>query len=79
MVARAQPIRGLDVVLYCDGAEPFLVTARDPKHAAVVALGLISARGALNAGDSLMAGQRRTARPARKQQGIALLVTVLWQ
>jgi hypothetical protein len=54
MVARTQPIRGLDLVPYCDGAEPLLVTASDPANAAAVAIGLISMRGALHAGDRLI-------------------------
>lgn len=54
MPAFTQPQRGLTVVLCCDGHDPFEVTARDPAHACVVALGLISARGALNAGDTLV-------------------------
>jgi hypothetical protein len=54
MPAFTQPQRGLTVVLYCDGHERLEVTAGDPQHAAVVALGLISVRGALNAGDRLI-------------------------
>jgi hypothetical protein len=54
MVARVQPDRGLSVVLYCGGMEPFEVTAKDPANAATVAIGLISIRGALHAGDRLI-------------------------
>jgi hypothetical protein len=70
MPAFTQPQRGLTVVLCCDGHDPFEVTARDPAHAAVVALGLISARGALNAGDTLSCTELTTRdRSCRRRRG----------
>jgi hypothetical protein len=69
MPAFTQPQRGLTVILYCDGFDPFEVTAKGAKHTAVVALGLISARGALNFGDCLIVRRADdpVARPARSQ------------
>lgn len=55
MVARARTEGGaLTVALFVDGLEPDEMSARDPTHAAAVAITLIATRGQLYAGDVLI-------------------------